>query len=237
MGLDYVEVIMEIEDLFQIEIDDEAGAKIRTVGDLYEVVLEKLDQQRLVAQTTGGCPTIPPFLNIRNAIVSLVPVERKAVRPSSHLEDLLPQNQRILLWRELQQRLQLPLPPLVLTDSVRTGLLSVSLVVFLTAAVLLVAAGGMNGFALAVSMGVIIGCLLYLGTRPLATTFPPGCSTIADIVRRVRPPYHPSNRLTPIPTDRNQIWQLVVQTVAETLNEPANHIEPQTRFYEDLRCG
>ncbi|MCG6154809.1 hypothetical protein [Rubinisphaera margarita] len=237
MGLDYVEVIMEIEDLFQIEIDDEACAPIRTVGDLYEVVLEKLDQQREAAQATGGCPTIPPFLNIRNAIVSLAPVERKNVRPSSRLEDLLPENQRILLWRELQQRLQLPLPPLVLPDSLRTGLLTVSLVVFLTATVLLIAAGGSNGFALAVSLMVIVTCLLYLGTRPLTTTFPSGCTTVADIVRRVRPPYHPSNRLTPIPTDRNQIWQLVVQTVAETLNEPASNIEPQTRFYEDLHCG
>jgi acyl carrier protein len=42
MGLDLVEVVMRTEEVFSISIPDEDAEQIRTVGDLYRIVLEKL---------------------------------------------------------------------------------------------------------------------------------------------------------------------------------------------------
>jgi len=43
MGLDSVELILRTEDVFSIDLPDEECDLIRTVGDLYKAVLQKLD--------------------------------------------------------------------------------------------------------------------------------------------------------------------------------------------------
>jgi acyl carrier protein len=43
MGLDSVELILRTEDVFAVDLPDEECELIRTVGDLYRLVLQKLD--------------------------------------------------------------------------------------------------------------------------------------------------------------------------------------------------
>ena len=42
MGLDIVELVMRTEEVFSIDLPDEQCESVRTVGDLYRLVLEKL---------------------------------------------------------------------------------------------------------------------------------------------------------------------------------------------------
>jgi acyl carrier protein len=42
MGLDFVELVMRTEEVFSVELPDDQCESIRTVGDLYRLVLEKL---------------------------------------------------------------------------------------------------------------------------------------------------------------------------------------------------
>ncbi len=42
MGLDAVEIVMEVEEVFDIQIADEAAQRIVTVGDLFECIVEKV---------------------------------------------------------------------------------------------------------------------------------------------------------------------------------------------------
>jgi acyl carrier protein len=43
MGLDFVELILRTEEVFSIDLPDEDCELIRTVGDLYKLILEKMD--------------------------------------------------------------------------------------------------------------------------------------------------------------------------------------------------
>jgi len=43
MGLDTVELVLRTEDVFAVYMPDEECGQIRTVGDLYKLILQKLD--------------------------------------------------------------------------------------------------------------------------------------------------------------------------------------------------
>ena len=45
MGLDTVELVMDVEEKFDIEISDRDASKIETVGQLYDTVLAKLTEK------------------------------------------------------------------------------------------------------------------------------------------------------------------------------------------------
>lgn len=45
MGLDTVELLMDVEETFDIEISDKEASEIETVGEFYDVVLTKLEAQ------------------------------------------------------------------------------------------------------------------------------------------------------------------------------------------------
>jgi acyl carrier protein len=57
MGLDSVEVVLRTEELFAITIPDDEAGRVRTVGDLYQLVCAKLDLAPLEAPATS--PNFP----------------------------------------------------------------------------------------------------------------------------------------------------------------------------------
>ena len=40
MGLDIVELVMEVEDAFDVQIPDDRAGQMRTVGELYDFIVE-----------------------------------------------------------------------------------------------------------------------------------------------------------------------------------------------------
>ncbi len=64
MGLDLVEVVMRTEEVFGISLPDEECSLVRTVGDLYRLVLEKLDlcYSPPIAEESGAAGDRPTSL-------------------------------------------------------------------------------------------------------------------------------------------------------------------------------
>ena len=63
MGLDGVQLVMEIEDKFSITIPDSVYSEIRTVGDLVGYCLD-----RIHAADTVYCPSLSCFLSLRRLV-------------------------------------------------------------------------------------------------------------------------------------------------------------------------
>lgn len=59
MGLDAVEIVLRVEDLFGIEISDDEAASVRTVGAFYELICAKLNLVPLALPVTSKeLPTV-----------------------------------------------------------------------------------------------------------------------------------------------------------------------------------
>src|SRR4051812_43436238 len=78
MGLDTVELVMEIEDEFEFAIPDADAEHIKTCGDLHAYVLG-----RLRPFVGAPCPSAAAFYRLRRSILRHVPISRDRVRPGA----------------------------------------------------------------------------------------------------------------------------------------------------------
>ena len=83
MGLDTVELVMTVEEEFQIEISDTAAAKMRTPGDIQDYVVRTLSEQ---GKTVDVDLT---WLRIQKIIVDQLGVKPERVtKPTLIIEEL-----------------------------------------------------------------------------------------------------------------------------------------------------
>ncbi len=105
MGLDSVELVLRIEEEFSIELPDPEIRDIRTVGELYRLVLSKVE-------STPSCLSSKAFYRVRRALVECLSLPRRAIRPSTSLDSLLPRSQLAKEWQRVADHSGLALPPL-----------------------------------------------------------------------------------------------------------------------------
>jgi acyl carrier protein len=85
MGMDTIEIVLEVEDEFGIRIPDEDAAMLQTVGQLHAYVCHLLRPR-----AEAVCPSAQAFYRFRRALLARQPVPRRCVRPSSRISRLLP---------------------------------------------------------------------------------------------------------------------------------------------------
>jgi hypothetical protein len=123
MGLDIVELILAVEDAFQIHIADEEASTASTVGDLYNLVVAKVQ-----VQDSKRCLTSAAFYRTRRSIVDTLAIDRCKIKPSTPLEVILPRDGRRETWRGIQTAMKLKLPDLQHTTSTELSLLAIGIV-------------------------------------------------------------------------------------------------------------
>jgi hypothetical protein len=102
MGLDTVEMLMEIEDEFEISIPDADAEQLRTVGQTADYILH-----RLRAGWRGDvrvCPTARAFYCLRRELEYRFYIPRGAVRPHRRMGDLLPSGIERGTWNQVAER-------------------------------------------------------------------------------------------------------------------------------------
>lgn len=102
MGLDFVELVMVLEDQFGIDIANDEAASVVTVDDLWRIVSGKVKPAR--------CATSTAFYQIRRGLMETAGCARAEIRPGTRLETLLPRQRRSRLWKDLGRHLGRRLP-------------------------------------------------------------------------------------------------------------------------------
>ncbi len=230
MGLDLVELAMEVEETFGVVISDDAAVEIRTVGQLYDYILQYRGRER-------GCPTSGTFYAIRRVIVDAGGVPKRAVRPSTRLTSILPPRLRRRVWKSMHQQgqgwrvrgLRLPyrLGP---TSAVLT------LICGAVGAILAIPHVGIEAALVLAATGTAMGLLLLIWlTRPLAVAFPSGVPTVGDLTLAALPPGY--DIAAKAQWDDREIWQKLQAIVVDILGAKPEEVTPSARFIEDLGAG
>lgn len=232
MGLDAVELVMEVEDRFNVKLADSELGRVRTVADLAALVLSRLPRP------SGICPTARTFFELRRQMVTGAGVERRHVRPSTRLEILFPSGLR-RSWRRLRKA-NPRLPRLVASSAVDTTIMwATAIGVFVSVAVVAVAwarlgaASGVVAFLLVEVAMVTLLCT----SNEIGWRLPPGMETVGDVVRLIAPievAYgSPGERLLA----QQRVLTEVRRITSQQLALPLEKVQPESDFVNDLGVG
>lgn len=230
MGLDIVEMVMEVEEEFGVRFDNSQAAGVQTVGQLHAILLEKLR-----AKETRGCVSSAVFYRMRRALMETTGVAREQVRLSTPMAALLPIHGRTRFWREFQAGLgPFQLPPL-LRPRWLVRLIFWPVFVLIAAGLLLLVIG--PGVMPGLSLIVVAALLGFAGVKlsaPLAVHLPSGCANVRDTTRAIV-----RSNYTDIAdqfgrVNETECWRRMCLIVAENLGVTPASLTPDTRFVEDM---
>jgi hypothetical protein len=244
VGLDTVEIVMRIEEEFSINLPDADLSSVVTVGDLYGIVLNKLE-----TTPRSSCLSSKAFYRTRRALVDSLGMARRSIRPATPLEPLLPTESRRHQWAEIAKTIGLKFPKLQPSRSQKDFFLTLGiaiptvLVLALWATVhvyLGIAVGNIAFWAAAfvlwaLLIGVTASVLLGL-SRSLALKLP--APTAGDLARMVLTmnftTFAPASNGTE-PLDREDVWERIVFIFSDQMQIDVEEIVPGARIGEDLR--
>lgn len=222
MGLGIAELMLDLEETFEIRIPDAQAQKCETVGALVEMVYSKTRHSK-----DQPCPSQQGFYVVRRCLVQSVGCSRDAVRPETPLKELINKGDR----RSACDVIREELVPGERNDFGLRRPLWISLLVFfvLPAVVLFYENGIIHGWwklALAISIAVI-GAIL---TRPLKQHFPWRCWKVKHLIRYV-------NTLDDQVWSRKELQSTIREIVAERACVDPESVKLDSHLIKDLAMG
>src|ERR1044072_9057043 len=109
MGLDSVEILVNVENAFGITISNYEAEKVCTVGDIHNLVWRNIQGRQSMR-----CRSQQLFYKLRYTLINKYKVPREAIELDASLNTIFPKKNRRLKYHKLQKELQLKVPELVL---------------------------------------------------------------------------------------------------------------------------
>ena len=226
MGMDGVEIVMDVEDHFGISIQDSEAGQVRTVGDLVSLV-----HARISTAQREYCPTLPAFLTLRKVTRAICGDETLRFRPRDAVANILNPRQRRELWTRLSDLLGTPPNSLRRPRLLRRLLAAISIGLLLLA---LISAIAINLEILPLTIvvaGCAIVCLHYLTIR-FRYVPPDGWTTFGEITIRLVS-VRAATKMVHLRT-HDEILNELRPLLVNVLGVDATAIVPSARFIEDL---
>jgi acyl carrier protein len=229
MGLDAVEILMDVEEHFGITIQNTQAERVRTVGDLVSLI-----QSRIEAAHLATCPTLVSFLRLRSWVRELVTDETLRVRTGTRVVDVLTRSQRRRLWTRLGDFLGSALPGLRRPPALRKFL---AFLVVTTIALAIAAAAKIDLAILPLTLvfAALVTLVLHFATVPLRIYPPDTLTTFGAIARRMAGVTAATKQLHLHSYDA--ILDELRPILVDTLGVDGSEVVPTARFIEDLGMG
>lgn len=221
MGLDIVELVIDVEERFGTRIPDAHAERIRTAGDLYLYVLGRVQRFK-----DGSCRSATIFYRLRTALMNTLNVERRRVRPDVPVAELLGGRTPHSAWQQLQKQIEFNLPGLRYPK----WLLPISWTVL--ASVVIVAFAWSMVAACVLSLVALLPIVFLNRWAQSRARVPTSCSTVGGLVGTI---------VTEMPRDAETepaaVWDTVRQLISEITGIPRDSVTRESRLVEDLNMG
>lgn len=228
MGLDSVELLMSTEDAFQIHISDDEANKVVSVGDLYNLVLAKIEVQE---HNRKRCLTSAAFYRIRRALCEVMNLRRRDIRPETKLSGVIPLRGRRHNWKRFQDVLKLEVPPLYphffLIASFAAVICVVPRVIGIELSIL--------ELLFLYFFAFIFSAIFLMKCAPIVVSALP--STVGSLAERVA--LTNASRLADEMggLNKKEVWAIVSKIVIEHLGVKPEQVTPEARFVQDLNMS
>ena len=232
MGLDSVELVMEVEDAFNISIPDNEASEIRTIGDMYACVLAKVDKHR----AKESCVSQRLFYKLRRCLIEQANVSCNRIRPGEFTEKYFPRRGRNQLWKQFSEKLDLRFPGL--RRPLWVIIVPAWLFVVITTCVWFLLEGSVAQKWIEPSLPLffiwlpIYFVFFLYATRSLAVEIPSHCKTIGGLAKSLV-----TKNFAKVSegqfTDAD-VWNTICMIISEQLNVDIEKLQPETKFVPDL---
>lgn len=229
MGLDGVELILNVEETFAISISDDEAERIVTAGDLYQCVLSKFGDGRSTECLSQGV-----FYAIRKVLDQQFNISRAEITLTKKLDEIFPVQKRISDWQRFAEGLNYVLPPLYRPRwlVVALGILAVDLY---ASGLLLARFVGSPGISsLLVVSGLLIVPASIMLTKSYKYTFPVKCITIKDLVQVVLILNYGAIAKAKAKWNEDEVWKVLQGIIVEQLSVRPEQVTKDARFVKDL---
>src|SRR5688572_13228396 len=230
MGLDSVELVMEIEKAFNIRIPDEEAEKILTVGDMYNSVWNHLETKH-----SNQCNSQILFYKLRKYFTETFQLSKDIFNPDKHLNDIFPKVDRRRQYINMEYSMSLELPSLVLTNQWRVFLYSVgaiSVLGGLLIAIILNSFFDYNGWIFLIPAGgIAITLLVSEFLNPKRTVIRP--SLVRDFTNKMLSINY-STIIKEGRTNRKEVESVINHIIADKIGVDLEEISPEKKFTDDL---
>ncbi len=231
MGLDTVELAMEVEESFGITIPDGHACQMRTVGDLYLFILEETRDHR---RGPDSCLTAATFYALRRCLASHID-GGPPIRPRCDVDATLPRRKRQILWESLAHEMDLRFPRLRRPSwMVLLNAIAVTITTFAAYTYFVPTTGQPLAVFLALIMLGLTAAIVALITAPFALFPADSFRTYRGLVNQLlalnylvlSERYESWN-----PTD---VWNVLQLIIVEQLSVKKEHVTPDANFVYDL---
>lgn len=230
MGLDAVELVMEVEDRFGIKVPDAEACRMRTVADMAAFVISQLPR------SSDICPTARSFYQFRRLLLEHGGLKRNQIGPRAKLNELLVVGRR-RIWSSLRKE-DPRLPRLIPSLRVDRVFLYIAAAIFFAALI------GLSIISLTygVWIAMLVGLLCCVSILPLfvalqnrfAFNFPVGIETAGDVARTMAPIEVPMENSGSRLVAQQKVLDEVRRITAEQLGLPLEKVLPESNFVKDL---
>jgi acyl carrier protein len=230
MGLDSVEIIMEVEKTFGISIPDKEAEKIITVGDFHEAVWKHLN-----GKLSDKCKSQVLFYRLRQSFTDTFDFPKQHLKMDSSLNEIFPELNRRKLYVDFAESNQLKFSPLVLKEP-WSGILAwfgfITIVGGLMLALILINFLDYTKWTLLIpSAGILFTILLSELFTPKRTVIKP--ATIRDFTRQIVA----MNYATLVDingSNRKEVASVINHIIALKVGIDLEEITPEKKICDDL---
>ena len=223
MGLDGVELIMAVEEEFELVISDEEAGNVRTPGDLTDLVYSKLRKDR-----SDPCQSQHAFYVVRNVLIKELGVRRDQIKPYTNLCTLIPKDNRKKIFQDVISSIsdgKTVYAGLVRPEKIELLILSILAIFFFTI---------LFFTSLNLVLNIIFSLMLFLvliaSTSRFKTDFPRQFYNVKGLTRIIG---STQNKIW----NREELWIKIKDLIVEQLGVLPEEVVPDADFIDDLGVG